>query len=107
MIPVGARLDDVYWALPTTYSPGDRFESESAAISEGIARKRTQLARPDSEFIPESFTVDLRWTLSWESAARNPASGTDIVAARHTYKTLAEAEEHLARIRKFTPEETR
>jgi hypothetical protein len=95
-IPAGARIDETYWSLPGAYGPGDRFDSEKLAISEGIARKRAQLAAHPGSHIPEGFSVDLQW--KWDP---NPSSGMDMVASRHIYKALVGAEEHLARLVKF------
>ena len=100
MIPAGTTVDEVYWALPTSYSTGDRFDSEEAALEAGIARKRQELAgRPCSSILVERFSVDLRWTVSWPMGG-DRSSGSDFVVDRRTYDSLGDAVEHLARIRR-------
>lgn len=96
LIPVGARLVRSYWAVPTHYSSGDEYPSREAALVAAIEKGRTH---PNNR-----VTIDLRWSMEWEATAENRSSGTDTVAERFTYDNIAVAEEALARLRKFAPE---
>ena len=98
LVPVGATLIDSYWTVPNAYSEGPRFETEELAIAGGIEKIRAaieqhQAARGAASVpIPERFSVDLRWKLTYPAGG-----GLDAVAARTTYDSIAEAEESLAR----------
>lgn len=108
MIPAGATLKDAYWALPTAYTSGDRFDTHGDALAAGIANKIASVQRHNARTdggagvpLPERITVDLRWSMAWEPTAQNPSSGSDFVAARFEYEGIAAAEKALAMLSKF------
>ncbi|MBN9214163.1 MAG: hypothetical protein J0J04_04985 [Microbacterium sp.] len=102
VIPVGATLVDAYWAVPTPYGEGPRFDTEDLAITAAVQKMREaieqhKVARGASYVpLPERITVDLRWRLTYPAGG-----GVDTVVARKTYESIVEAEESLARHRRF------
>jgi hypothetical protein len=105
LIPAGAVLRDAYWAVPTSYTTGDRFDSHGDALADAIERKREAVRRhaerDSSELgvpLPERITVDLRWSMEWEPDADNPSSGLDFVAHRFEYDDIAAAQDALDRL---------
>lgn len=96
LIPVGARLDRAYWAVPTTYTSGSEHETRREALVTAIERGEKH---PNNRVV-----IDLRWSMTWEATPGNPSVGTDTVAERFTYDNLAVAKEALARLDKFAPE---
>lgn len=94
MIPAGAVVERVYWAVPTLYTSGEEFDTEIAAMEHAIAN-----AKPSAR-----VTIDMRWKMSWEPSADHPSAGQDFVVDRTTYATVDFARIALARRIKYSQE---
>lgn len=88
-IPEGAILSRAYWQVPGHYGEGPTSESCEAALASGLAHAK--------EMGYDRLTVDLRWKFEYPGGG-----GLDAVAERTTYSTLADAQEHLDRIRRYS-----
>ena len=103
-IPEGAVIAKTYWSAPRGYvNPGPEFSTDVEAIEYAVAELR-KLIKQHEEFyagqkilpLPESITLDLRWTIQL------PQGGSyDTVAARQSFKDIAAAEHRLALIEKY------
>ena len=94
MIPAGAVVERVYWAVPTLYTGGEEFDTETAAMKHAI----------DTATTSSRVTIDMRWKMSWEPSADNPSVGQDFVVERTTYATVDFARIALARRIKYSQE---
>lgn len=104
LIPVGATLTDAYWTVAPKHGRDQGHATQAEAIAEGLAYQqglvdRHNAANQASGYHyphPESFAVDLRWTLTYPAGG-----GLDTVIERFTYESLADAQAHLDRIAKY------
>lgn len=97
-IPQGTTIDRVYWAVPTSYTIGDEYETKRDALVAAIDQIES---RPQTPYTDRRVTIDLRWKMSWEPTPGNPSSGMDTMVNRVVYATPEEAREALALIDKF------
>lgn len=102
-VPVGASITRVYFCEPGVGSPARRgeFETHRDALAVAIEAKTEALAaQPKDGLLPETITIDVRWVMSYPTGS-GPTSGTDTLAERYTYDTVADAQAHLGRIDKY------
>lgn len=98
-IPQGATVARIYWTVPQHGTRGDEFPTQGAAIRAAVEQRETYLATlQPGNFVPETIYVDLRWDMQYPDGG-----GVDLTMQRTTYDTLADAKDHLARIKRFTP----
>lgn len=95
-IPVGAIITDSYWTLPDGYTAGPRFDDETAAIAAAVEVKLAAIqahrAVRGNRYapLPERMTIDHRWTMEFPTGG-----GSDFVASRITFGSVADAQANL------------
>lgn len=110
-IPAGATVTEAYWAGAYGYGPGEAHATQAAAIAERLAYQESLVAKHNEHYgaraaqypHPESFSVDLRWKMSWPADHANGrvTSGIEATVQRTTYDSLDDARQHLVRIAQF------
>lgn len=104
-IPVGARVDRAYYAVPTYYDRGDEFATEIEAMEDAIAKANEAAIGRDRDV---QVTIDLRWSMSWSTSDSPRRMNQDFVVERTTYKNIGDAQIALDRRKRFSlPTETR
>lgn len=95
LVPAGATIDRVYYAIPTYYTIGDEFETWNEAVTEAKRRYAEVLAQLTASMggyaTPEEIertaktnvNVDLRWHIRYPDGG-----GMDTMIERHKDVTV-------------------
>jgi hypothetical protein len=114
LVPVGAVVERVYYAVPESYSQGDEFPTFITAARAAIARAddikrrvadsypihwdREQVEAEAERCAKTACVVDLRWKLRWPASADpvGVGGGLDAVIERTNVRHLSA--EHCDRV---------
>lgn len=96
-ITPGTVIERVYFAVPVHGTIGHTFETHVDALVYAIAEAQVAEERDHGYDFKAKPVVDVRWVLR----VGNATGGTDTVAERFHYDSIADAEAHRDRFNTF------